>query len=707
MVGGVGSDYGKRVVWGHRRPADASLGKRSAAAAGDKPARPALRLFRWVNGLSPFSRRPKLLRACPTTPTLPAPGTERGGQVAAAALSAPFGGAEVPRGAGAAPRGAAGAEGQRSAVRGVLAPSSLAMSDKVSINLDKILVKLASQIEKNRSAKEHVDHQINLYTAKITEKKNKIACLEENIKKGNEALVDLQKQNESSKKHCDAWKPTYAILKKHGEYVKNEIKAFEEATENERKIYEDSITQCRTTLEEHRKKYTETALAQKYYQKKEEVEEIQKRILKHLEKYKWKGEACLDILEAVPFTSINDWAVHIASMRKKTQETLQLAETAAQETIKLEKEAEELQMKTDCLKESFKETKEDQNNSKKIEGKNQKSLEKPEEFQERVFEEREQPSLPKGKHQLYKTLHVPCIPRKFVQSVQSFRFSKQRPETGKEEKEKSVELSVATSSSSSLAENLSQMVIGTAGTKHPQTAQVPSIVSIKNQVKFRRSDLPKQLTSNQHFESENAVMASQEAKHVDEEADEHMDCSYVPQDVHTGFKPNEDNPDTEEESAEPFLRAPKTPDLKGKNPHFSRTPLFDSIQNLGCEEGTSKSPAFFSHMNFSQKSPGFNLFDSSLFGAQNSSDETEENFSVGNLNPLSPHEDIGSFFGKPENEDAFVFPFPSESTSHAFGDGKDDVSFSFAFGQDQRSSQSPSMKGFHSSTQNTKPFTFF
>ncbi|NXN05074.1 S6OS1 protein, partial [Sylvia borin] len=131
------------------------------------------------------------------------------------------------------------------------------------------------------------------------------------------------------------------------------------------------------------------------------------------------------------------------------------------------------------------------------------------------------------------------------------------------------------------------------------------------------------------------------------------------------------------------------------------------IQNLGCEEGRSKSPAFFSLMNFSQKSPGFNLFDSSLFGAQNSSDETEENYSVGNLNSLSLHKDIGSFFDKSENEDTFVFPFHSESNSHTFGDGKDDVGFSFAFGQDQRSSQSPSMEGFHSSIQNTKPFTLF
>ncbi|NXL24440.1 S6OS1 protein, partial [Setophaga kirtlandii] len=206
-------------------------------------------------------------------------------------------------------------------------------------------------------------------------------------------------------------------------------------------------------LEEYHKKYTETALAQKYYQIKEEVEGIQKGVLKCLEKYKWKEDACLDILEAVPFASIKNLTVHIASMSKKAQETLWLAEAAAQETIKLEKEAEELQMKFDCLKKSLKETKEDQNNSEKIEGKNQKILEKPEFFKKRVFEE---PSLPKGKRHLYKALHVPCIPQKFVQSVQSFRFSKQRPETGKEEKEKSVELSLATSSSPSLAENLSQ-----------------------------------------------------------------------------------------------------------------------------------------------------------------------------------------------------------------------------------------------------------
>ncbi|NXR69478.1 S6OS1 protein, partial [Rhadina sibilatrix] len=210
------------------------------------------------------------------------------------------------------------------------------------------------------------------------------------------------------------------------------------------------------TLEEYHKKYTETPLAQKYYKNTAEVEEIQKRILKHLEKYKWKEDACLDTLGICYCQCFYNKAFWHASTRKKTQENLQLAEAAAQENIKLEKEAEELQMKIDYLKKTFKETKEDLNDSKNIEGKNQKILEKPEEFKERVFEERDHSSLPKKKHQLYKTLHVPCIPQKFVQSVQSFRFSKQRAETGREEKEKPVESSVATSSSFSLAENLSQ-----------------------------------------------------------------------------------------------------------------------------------------------------------------------------------------------------------------------------------------------------------
>ncbi|NXM32982.1 S6OS1 protein, partial [Oxyruncus cristatus] len=209
-------------------------------------------------------------------------------------------------------------------------------------------------------------------------------------------------------------------------------------------------------LEEHRKKYTETPLAQKFYKKKEEVEEIQKRVLKRCEKYKWKEDASLDISEAVPFKSVNDWAIHIASSKRKTQEMLHLAAVASQESTKLKKEAEELEIKIDSLKKTLEVATEEQNDSEMIEGKQQRSLEKPEQFKERMFEEPEHPPLPKEKHQQCKPLHVLHIPQNLVQSVQSIRFSNQQPETGREEKEKPMELSVVTSSSSSLAENLSE-----------------------------------------------------------------------------------------------------------------------------------------------------------------------------------------------------------------------------------------------------------
>lgn len=63
-----------------------------------------------------------------------------------------------------------------------------------------------------------------------------------------------------------------------------------------REMYENSIAKCRKTLEEYRTKYKESVLAQEYYKKKEEVEEIQKRALEWLKKYKWKEDTSLDAL---------------------------------------------------------------------------------------------------------------------------------------------------------------------------------------------------------------------------------------------------------------------------------------------------------------------------------------------------------------------------------------------------------------------------
>ncbi|KAM9149418.1 protein SIX6OS1 [Pangshura tecta] len=367
-----------------------------------------------------------------------------------------------------------------------------------------------------------------VYTASIVERKNEICRLHETINSSNDAIVYLHKHNKNSKDNCNVWKPTYVVLSKHEEYLHNQLKNCQETTENDKKIYQDHMNQYKEILKQHKAKYSENCLAQEYYVKKKEIEELRNRVLKHSEQFKWKEATLLDILEPAPFRSLSDWALQIAYLRQKTQDIFKHAAVFTQKSSELEKEADEVEMKINYFQQKFNET---------------------------------------------------------------------------------------------------------AGANNPKIAKVPSRASLQNQMQFRLLVPQEQTTCKQWFENEATV--------------------------------------------------------------------------IGCAGPAPKSPAFSFLMPCTQKSPGFNLFDSSVFGAENSSGQTDESYSAGNVNPISPHKDIGSLFGKSENEDAFTFSFSSELSSHEYGDRKDDFSFPFAFGQDQRSSHSSPLKGFHSSSQNTKPFTLF
>ncbi|XP_067411284.1 protein SIX6OS1 [Emydura macquarii macquarii] len=498
----------------------------------------------------------------------------------------------------------------------------------------------------------------------------------------------LDEEEEENRGQESGWKPTYVVLSKHEEYLNNQLKNCQETTESDKKMYQDYMNQFKETLKQHQAKYSESALAQEYYMKKKDIEEIRDRVLKHSEQFKLKEATLLDILG----TNITTVIPASAYLRKKTQEVLKHAAVFTQNTFELEKEADEVEMKINYFKQQFERSTEDQSHSKIIEGKSKKNLEKRKEFKERLFEEIGNLHLLHGKYQQHKPLHLPCIPQKLVQSVQTFRLSLQRTETGGEERDNSMDHSGIASISSNQVDNETQNV--------------------------------------------------------------HTECF---------IKSSEDNPEAAEGSNEHFPQTPemplfiRTPESSGKKAQFSKTAPFEFPEgcsppshsvlpnavvwkltlclkteakkalrltllksmklhqcttivrrhNLGCEGQEPKSPAFSFLMSCTQKSPGFNLFDSSVFGAENSSDQTDESYSAGNVNPISPQKDIGSLFGKLESEDAFTFSFPSESSSHTYGDGKDDFSFPFAFGQDQRSSHSSSLKGFHSSSQNKKPFTFF
>lgn len=139
---------------------------------------------------------------------------------------------------------------------------------------------------------------------------------------------------------------------------------------------------------------------------------------------------------------------------------------------------------------------------------------------------------------------------------------------------------------------------------------------------------------------------------------------------------------------------------------FPKSPFFEITKNATSEGHKQKdSPGFSFLMSYTSRSPGLNLFDSSVSDSEISSDQFNEHYSAVNLNPSSSQQGIGNLFGKSEGEDAFTFSFSSDS-SHTFGAGKDDFSFPFSFEQDPSTMTSSSSKDF-SSSQNKTQFMFF
>ncbi|XP_021103575.1 protein SIX6OS1 isoform X3 [Heterocephalus glaber] len=184
---------------------------------------------------------------------------------------------------------------------------------------------------------------------------------------------------------------------------------------------------------------------------------------------------------------------------------------------------------------------------------------------------------------------------------------------------------------------------------------------------------------------------------------------------HSG-KSIENNSDKVEEMAENipqtpdipiFLRTPeaiKTPESLEKI-QLPKTPSFEINRNVVPEvQSQTESSGFSFLMSYSSRSPGLNLFDSSIFDSEMSSDQlSEHRHSAVNLNPPSSQE-IGNLFGK--REDAFTFSFSSDTSTRTIGAGKDDFVFPFSFEQDKNSIPSSS-EGFSTSSQNTTQFSLF
>ncbi|XP_007466115.1 PREDICTED: protein SIX6OS1-like, partial [Lipotes vexillifer] len=265
-------------------------------------------------------------------------------------------------------------------------------------------------------------------------------------------------------------------------------------------------------------------------------------------------------------------------------------------------------------------------------------------------------------------------------------------------------------------ESDTQVLNDSAVNNHSKCSHVTPFKSSQNFMQFRLLTPQKQSNCSQWLEKGDTDAECGDKETV-KQLRESKCTSQVTYAEHLG-KPIESNSDEVEERAEIFPRTPeiplflrtpeavRTPDSVEKLP---KTPSFEIIKNrnTATECQTQKeSPGFSFLMSYTSRSPGLNLFDSSVFDSEISSHQFHEHYSAGNLNLLSSQQETGNLFGKAEGEDTFTFSFPLDSSTHTFGAGRDDFSFPFPFEQDQNSTPS-SEKEFSSSSQNATQFTLF
>ncbi|CAK6432025.1 unnamed protein product, partial [Pipistrellus nathusii] len=568
------------------------------------------------------------------------------------------------------------------------------MNDSLFVSLDKLLLEFVFQYEQDISTKEDMVQRINKGFEDIKQSKAIICKIQETINATDEEIGYYCKHSKEIKDNCSNWKPTCDVFHKYEDYMKDRFAVYQETLEKDKKMHHGYICQYKDVLKQYQLKYSEAPLSREYYEKKREHEEIKNRVLACTEQLKMNETIFMEFLVPAPFPSLTKWTLHIVNLRCRTQDILRHANNFSKISCELKKEVDEVEIEIKYLNQQitrFYET-------KKLE-ENNKNIEKRKELKERIFEKDEHVFIlnkTSQKSQLF-------LPNESQKLVRPINVLSSEPRVIDKKEDSSMKQSKLASVDSKQKENNMQIFNDSAMNNPSKCSHVTAIKSSQNFMQFRLLTPQKQLNFNQWFEKGNTDAECGDTGTV-RQLKELKCTSQVIHEEHLR-KPMA-NSDAVEERAEDFpqtaemplfLRTPeavKTPESLEKL-LFSKTPPMEINRSTMPEDQIQKeSPGFSFLMSYTSRSPGLNLFDSSIFDSEISSEKFNEHYSAGNLNPLSSQQEVGNLFGKPEGEDAFTFSFPSDSSTHTFGAGKDDFSFPFSFEQDQNSIPPSSVKGF-------------
>ncbi|EDL36518.1 protein SIX6OS1 [Mus musculus] len=574
------------------------------------------------------------------------------------------------------------------------------MNDNLFVSLDRLLLEFVFQYEQDISIKEDTIQRINKCLESIKENKANVSKLREAINKVDEDIAFHYKHSKEIKDSCSNWKPTCDVFHKHEDYIKDQLTAYQETNEKDKKMYHDYICQYEDVLKQYQLKYSETRFSCKYYEKKKEHEEIKNRVLACTEQLQLNETILMKFLVPAPFPSLTKWTLYVVNLRYRTQDILKRANNFTKRSFELEKEADDMEIEINSLNKMAR-LFESKTFSEALDEKN-KNTEKRKEFEERIFEKDEQVSNRSSQNS---QLLLPCESQKFVRNMNS---SEARVTDKKEES--SANQSKFVRSDVRQKENNPQIFNDSGMDSNSKSSHIPAVKSSQGFMQFRLN----QPNYNQRIEKEHidAECGDKETVRQVRESKCSTQALYIEH-----FGKSIENNSVEEERDENFPQTPETPSFLRtpealKTPEsmekmqFPKSPFFEITKNATSEGHKQKdSPGFSFLMSYTSRSPGLNLFDSSVSDSEISSDQFNEHYSAVNLNPSSSQQGIGNLFGKSEGEDAFTFSFSSDS-SHTFGAGKDDFSFPFSFEQDPSTMTSSSSKDF-SSSQNKTQFMFF
>uniref|UniRef100_A0A8C5MVN2 Protein SIX6OS1 n=1 Tax=Leptobrachium leishanense TaxID=445787 RepID=A0A8C5MVN2_9ANUR len=310
--------------------------------------------------------------------------------------------------------------------------SCIKMEEEGSMNnLDRVLMELVFQIEQDTQKNEALKEQIQIYTSSCLDEKQQILEYQEKLKSCDDKIFNLQKFSKSSREIRNTWKSTNDILTSHEDKLQSELESEVKITENEKIMYQDKLNQCKETFRYHQEKYMETPLAKTYYMKKQELDELQNKILQYREQRTKEEKHILDITGRAPFTSYNEWALQLATLRKNTYENFEQTARISLKTSDTETQCRLLELRLQHVKQQAEHISK-QDSSVVAETLDLDNFMQPE---ERIFNNREE-SRTSTEKQKPELLNDPSLQRRIMHPQRDIKLIWQMNETGNEEKGK-------------------------------------------------------------------------------------------------------------------------------------------------------------------------------------------------------------------------------------------------------------------------------